>query len=117
MSTSINAQAAAAMARVQAHINRCAAQQARRMKDGWARTAPATPATPTPPAPLPPPGQRGSVVMFTHPADADADADTGPALAGAWAREVTAAGLALAVVTVGTLGLSAGLAWAISAHF
>lgn len=51
MSATINAQADAAMARVHQHINRCAAQQARRMTEGWARIGRATPAA----APLQPP--------------------------------------------------------------
>ena len=118
MSATINAQADAAMARVHQHINRCAAQQARRMTEGWARIGRATPAAappqpplPTPPAPLPPPGQRGSVVMLGDYATED-DTDTGPELVGNWHRQVAAVGLVLAVVVVGTLGLSAGLAYA-----
>ena len=116
MSTSTDTQAAAAMARVQQHINRSAAQHARRMTEGWARIGRATPAAttlqpppPTPPAPLPPPGQRGSVVMLGDYAAED-DTDTGPELVGNWCRQVAAAGAGLAVLVVLTLALSAGLA-------
>jgi hypothetical protein len=43
---------------------------------------------------------------------AEDDTDAGPELVGNWHRQVAAVGLVLAVVVVGTLGLSAGLAYA-----
>ena len=105
MSTSTDTQAAAAMARVQQHINRSATQHARRMTEGFARAGTTLP--PTPAAALPPPGQRGSVVMLVSDDDAT---DTGPELVGNWCRQVAAAGAGLAVLVVLTLALSAGLA-------
>ena len=112
MSTSTDTQAAAAMARVQQHINRSATQHARRMTEGFARAGTTLPPAPTaapatPAAMLPPPGQRGSVVMFVNDDD---DTDTGPELVGNWCRQVAAAGAGLAVLVVLTLALSAGLA-------
>lgn len=109
MSTSTDTLATAAMARVRQHINRSAAQHARRMTEGWARTgttlppAPAPAPTPEPAAPpavLPPPGQRGSVVML---------GDPGPAApVGTWARQTATAGVAIAAVVACTLA-AAGL--------
>lgn len=112
MSTSTDTQAAAAMARVRQHINRSAAQHARRMTEGWARAGTTLPPAPaaapaTPTTVLPPPGQRGSVVMLVSDDDAT---DTGPELVGNWCRQVAAAGAGLAALVVLTLALSAGLA-------
>jgi hypothetical protein len=105
MSATINAQADAAMARVHQHINRCAAQQARRMTEGWARAGTTLPPAPaaapaTPTTVLPPPGQRGSVVMLD---------DTGPAgTVGTWARQTATAGVVIAAVVACALA-AAGL--------